>query len=150
MNDSKQVLNELLVDLFNNILRIEERALQDIEGHDLSVTEMHTLEAIGTEGERSMSEAAKKLNITVGTLTTAIAKLMAKGYVERRRTEEDKRVVLVKLTEKGKLANKVHERFHEEMIKATLEQLSSDEEEILKKSLEKLTDFFKDKYESKG
>ena len=150
MNDSKQVLNELLVDLFNNILRIEERALQDIEGHDLSVTEMHTLEAIGTEGERSMSEAAKKLNITMGTLTTAIAKLMAKGYVERRRTDEDKRVVLVKLTEKGKLANKVHERFHEEMIKATLEQLSSDEEEILRKSLEKLTDFFKDKYESKG
>jgi DNA-binding MarR family transcriptional regulator len=150
MNDSKQVLNELLVDLFNNILRIEERALQDIDGHDLSVTEMHTLEAIGTEGERSMSEAAKKLNITVGTLTTAIAKLIAKGYVERRRTDEDKRVVLVKLTEKGRLANSVHERFHEEMIKATLEQLNSDEEEILRKSLEKLTYFFKEKYESKG
>lgn len=150
MNNSKQVLNELLVDLFNNILRIEERALQDIEGHDLSVTEMHTLEAIGTEGERSMSEAAKKLNITVGTLTTAIAKLMAKGYVERRRTDEDKRVVLVKLTEKGRIANSVHERFHEEMIKATLEQLDTDEEEILRKSLEKLTDFFKEKYESKG
>lgn len=150
MNNSKQVLNELLVDLFNNILRIEERALQDIEGHDLSVTEMHTLEAIGTEGERSMSEAAKKLNITVGTLTTAIAKLMAKGYVERRRTDEDKRVVRVKLTEKGRMANSVHERFHEEMIKATLEQLDTDEEEILRKSLEKLTDFFKEKYESKG
>lgn len=150
MNNSKQVLNELLVDLFNNILRIEERALQDIEGHDLSVTEMHTIEAIGTEGERSMSEAAKKLNITVGTLTTAIAKLMAKGYVERRRTDEDKRVVLVKLTEKGRMANSVHERFHEEMIKATLEQLDTDEEEILRKSLEKLTDFFKEKYESKG
>jgi DNA-binding MarR family transcriptional regulator len=150
MNNSKQVLNELLVDLFNNILRIEERALQDIEGHDLSVTEMHTLEAIGTEGERSMSEAAKKLNITVGTLTTAIAKLMAKGYVERRRTDEDKRVVLVKLTEKGRTANSVHERFHEEMIKATLEQLDTEEEEILRKSLEKLTDFFKEKYESKG
>ncbi|MBP1918468.1 MarR family winged helix-turn-helix transcriptional regulator [Youngiibacter multivorans] len=150
MNNSKQVLNELLVDLFNNILRIEERALQDIEGHDLSVTEMHTLEAIGTEGERSMSEAAKKLNITVGTLTTAIAKLMAKGYVERRRTDEDKRVVLVKLTEKGRIANSVHERFHQEMIKDTLEQLSPDEEEILRKSLEKLTDFFKEKYESKG
>jgi len=111
---------------------------------------MHTLEAIGTEGERSMSEAAKKLNITVGTLTTAVAKLMAKGYVERRRTEEDKRVVLVKLTEKGRIANSVHERFHEEMIKATLEHLDTDEEEILRKSLEKLTVFFKEKYEYKG
>lgn len=149
MDNSKLVLNELLVDLFNNILRIEEKALHDGETKDLSVTEMHTLEAIGTSGERSMSEVAKKLNITVGTLTIAINKLIGKGYVVRRRIEEDKRVVLVGLTEKGLNANKIHERFHDEMVKATIDQLSEKEEEILIGSLSKLSEFFKEKYESR-
>lgn len=149
MDNSKLVLNELLVDLFNNILRIEEKALHDGETKDLSVTEMHTIEAIGTSGERSMSEVAKKLNITVGTLTIAINKLIGKGYVVRRRIEEDKRVVLVGLTEKGLNANRIHERFHDEMIKATIGQLSEKEEEILIGSLSKLSEFFKEKYESR-
>lgn len=149
MDNSKLVLNELLVDLFNNILRIEEKALHDGETKDLSVTEMHTLEAIGTSGERSMSEVARKLNITVGTLTIAINKLIGKGYVVRRRIEEDKRVVLVGLTEKGLNANRIHERFHDEMVKATIEQLSEQEEEILIGSLSKLSEFFKEKYESR-
>lgn len=149
MDNSKLVLNELLVDLFNNILRIEERALHDGETKDLSVTEMHTIEAIGTSGERSMSEVAKKLNITVGTLTIAINKLIGKGYVVRRRIEEDKRVVLVGLTERGLNANLIHERFHEEMVKATIDQLSEKEEEILIGALSKLSGFFKEKYESR-
>jgi DNA-binding MarR family transcriptional regulator len=149
MDNSKLVLNELLVDLFNNILRIEEKALHDGETKDLSVTEMHTLEAIGTSGERSMSEVARKLNITVGTLTIAINKLIGKGYVVRRRIEEDKRVVLVGLTEKGLNANRVHEKFHDEMVKATIDQLSEQEEEILIGSLSKLSEFFKEKYESR-
>ena len=149
MDNSKLVLNELLVDLFNNILRIEEKALHDGETKDLSVTEMHTLEAIGTSGERSMSEVARKLNITVGTLTIAINKLIGKGYVVRRRIEEDKRVVLVGLTEKGLNANRIHERFHDEMVKATIDQLSEQEEEILIGSLSKLSEFFKEKYESR-
>lgn len=149
MDNSKMVLNELLVDLFNNILRIEERALHEGETKDLSVTEMHTIEAIGTSGERSMSEVAKKLNITVGTLTIAINKLIGKGYVVRRRIEEDKRVVLVGLTEKGLDANRIHERFHDEMVKATIDQLSEKEEEILIGALSKLSGFFKEKYESR-
>lgn len=149
MDNSKMVLNELLVDLFNNILRIEERALHEGEMKDLSVTEMHTIEAIGTSGERSMSEVAKKLNITVGTLTIAINKLIGKGYVVRRRIEEDKRVVLVGLTEKGLDANRIHERFHDEMVKATIDQLSEKEEEILIGALSKLSGFFKEKYESR-
>ncbi|BDR74034.1 hypothetical protein K144316041_27420 [Clostridium tetani] len=47
MSKSMNVLNELLVDTFNDILTIEQNALQSGEFRDLSVTEMHTIEAIG-------------------------------------------------------------------------------------------------------
>ncbi|HCQ89085.1 MAG TPA: MarR family transcriptional regulator, partial [Clostridium sp.] len=118
-----QVLNELLVQTFNDILKIEQKALAESVLKDLSITETHTIEAIGMYEVKTMSEVAQSLKITVGTLTTAINKLVKKGYVERNRCEEDRRSVKIKLTRKGKLAYRIHEKFHHEMIKATVEGL---------------------------
>lgn len=146
MSKSVNVLNELLVDLFNDILQIEQNALQSGTFRDISVTEIHTIEAIGMYEARTMSEVAADLNITVGTLTTAISKLINKGYVERKRIKEDRRVVQIQLTKKGKLAYRVHEKFHADMIKDTIEGLTEDEEHVLIASLEKLNTFFKEKY----
>ena len=77
-NESKFVLNRLLVQLYGDILKIEEKSLQEGEFSDLSVTEIHIIEAIGIKGCRTMSEIAYDLSITVGTLTTAINKLIKK------------------------------------------------------------------------
>lgn len=148
MKKTQKVLNELLVQIFDDILKIEEKTLKQGPLSDLSVTEMHTLEAIGMYTQRTMSEVAQDLKITVGTLTTAINKLIKKDYVERKRIEEDRRVVLVELTKKGKLAYRLHEKFHNDMITATIDGLSEGEEEVLISSLEKLNDFFKAKNES--
>lgn len=145
MKKTKKVLNELLVQIFDDILQIEEKALRHGTFSDLSVTEMHTLEAIGMYTQRTMSEVAQDLKITVGTLTTAINKLIKKEYVVRKRIEEDRRVVLVELTKKGKLAYRIHEKFHNDMIKATVEGLTEEEEKVLISSLEKLNEFFKEK-----
>ncbi|HAG44080.1 marR family protein [Clostridium argentinense CDC 2741] len=142
----KQVLNELLVQTFNDILKIEQKALAESVLKDLSITETHTIEAIGMYEVKTMSEVAQNLKITVGTLTTAINKLVKKGYVERNRCEEDRRSVKINLTRKGKLAYRIHEKFHHEMIKATVEGLSQEEEDVLIRSLEKLNEFFKSKY----
>lgn len=150
MDKKKQILNELFVKIFNDILQIEEQALKQGALNDLSVTEMHTLEAIGMYTERTMSEVAQDLKITVGTLTTAINKLIRKEYVERKRIEEDRRVVLIKLTKRGKLAYRLHEKFHNDMIKATIEGLSDEEESTLITSLERLNEFFKKEYDLKN
>ena len=147
MNKSTMMINELLVQLFNDVLQIEEQSLKEGVLSDISITEIHTIEAIGMYNERTMSEVAQKLKITVSTLTTAINKLIKKGYVERKRIEEDRRVVLVKLTKRGKLAARLHQRFHGEMINNAIEGLSLEEEEILISSLNKLNNFFKEKYE---
>lgn len=146
-NEAEDVLNSLLVDLFNDILKIEGSVLKAGEFSDLSVTEMHIIEAIGCDREMTMTEVARDLEITVGTLTTAINRLIKKEYVERRRIEEDRRVVMIELTEKGTLAYKVHEKFHEEMIEHVLEELGINEEEVLISSLGKLDKFFQKKLE---
>ena len=144
--ESESVLNKLLVQLFRDILDIEEKCLHNSEFSDLSVTEIHVIEAISIDKERTMSEVAYDLSITVGTLTTAINKLIKKGYVDRRRIEEDRRVVLITLTEKGKEVYKFHEEFHNDMIKYTIDSFSIEEETVLVSALKKISGFFEEKY----
>ena len=150
MSKTYAVLNELLVELFNDILMIEQQALKSKEFNDLSITEIHTIEAIGMYGDKTMSEVAEKLNITVGTLTVAVNNLEKKGYVERKRSEEDRRIVYVHLTNKGKLAYRMHEKFHSAMINQVIEGLTEEEEKILISSLEKLNNFFKQRLKKIG
>lgn len=147
MYSAENMLNELFVKLFNEILQIEQLSLSKDSMKDLSIVEIHTIEAIGNSKERSMSEIAAELKITVGTLTIAINNLTKKGYVERKKVQEDKRLVLVELTRKGKLVNKVHADFHSKMVNQVTSALSEDEEIVLINILQKLIDFFKNEYQ---
>jgi DNA-binding MarR family transcriptional regulator len=149
MNKLYGTLNELLVKLFNDILRIEEQSLKDDEFSNLSITEIHVIEAIGQTQERNMSSVARDLDITIGTLTIAINNLLRKGYVNRTRSNEDRRIVLISLTEKGEAAYKHHSQFHNEMIKTTISKLSDEEMKVLISALENINTYFKEKYNLK-
>ncbi|MHC6181489.1 MarR family winged helix-turn-helix transcriptional regulator [Clostridium sp. JNZ X4-2] len=150
MNKGINIVNELLVDLFNDILVIEQKSLQYSVFKDLSITEIHTIEAIGMYKPRTMTEVACQLDITLSTLTTAINHLVKKEYVLRERSEQDRRIVYIKLSKKGKLAFRVHQKFHSDMVRETISGLTEQEETILVESLEKLNSFFKSKYNLKA
>lgn len=146
MDKTIQVLNGLLVEIFNDILKIEQTALKEGRFNDLSITEIHTLEAIGLYEGRMMSEVAADLDITMGTLTTAVQRLVKKEYVERKRVEEDRRIVQIQLTRRGKLAYRIHEKFHTDMIKNMIQDLQLQDQQLLIGSLEQLHGFLKEKY----
>ncbi|WP_240328857.1 MarR family transcriptional regulator [Granulicatella sp. zg-84] len=139
------VINSYLVKVFNEILNIEETALKTSQFSDLSIKEMHTIEAITLYDEPTSTEVANKLNITVGTLTVAIHALVRKGYVERIRRDKDKRIVRLGLTKKGKLLYRLHDKFHREMVKETLKGMNSEDVKILKMGLENLHHFLQNK-----
>lgn len=136
------VLHDILVKLFQEVLDIESKALITPEFKDISVNDMHIIEAIGEKEPKNMSSVAKIMSVTVGTLTIAINSLVKKGYVHRERSEEDRRVVLISLTEKGRKANAHHMKFHDGMIQAVLKDLDEEQQKILVKSLLNLRAFF--------
>ena len=136
------VFHDILVNLFQEIMDIEEKALITAEFKNISVNAMHIIEAIGTGEPKNMSTVAKLMSVTVGTLTIAINNLVKKGYVSRVRSEEDRRVVLIFLTEKGKRAYQHHREFHDGMVKALVEGLDEGQQKILVKSLLNLRTFF--------
>lgn len=146
MKDKLLEINKILVEIYDDVTHIEEYSIKKGAFKDLSITEIHTIEAVGMYGSRTMSEIASKLDITMGTLTTAIDKLIKKGYVERSRSEIDRRIVNVSLTNKGKLAYRIHEKFHLDMVKEIMNDFSDEEEEILLTALQKLNKHLKDIY----
>lgn len=137
------VFHDVYVNLFNRLLDLEEKALITSEFKGISINDMHIIEAIGIEQPKNMSSVAKKLQVTVGTLTIAINSLVKKGYVVRVRSEEDRRVVLISLTALGERAFHHHMKFHNEMIQATLQGLSEEETQVMARALTNLTQFFK-------
>lgn len=141
----KQTLNEILVKLFRNISNIEEQAMKTDEYKEVTANDMHVIEAIGIDCPKNMTAVAKTLGVTTGTLTISVNSLVKKGYVDRVRSEEDRRVVLVSLSENGKRAYHHHQKFHEEMIDAVVQSLTEEEKHVLEKALRNLTAFFIEK-----
>ncbi len=139
-----ETLNEVLVRLFRDIMDIEQKAIITEEFRDITNNDMHVIEAIGTGEPKNMSSIAKELSVTVGTLTIAMNSLVKKGYVHRERGKEDRRVVYISLSERGRAAFEHHARFHKAMIDSVSEQLSQEELEVLVRSLTKLNKWFRD------
>lgn len=142
--DINRTLNDVLVKLFRDINTLEERAIRTEEYRDVTANDMHVIEAIGPEGTKNMTSVARELEVTTGTLTISVNSLVKKGYVNRTRSEEDRRVVLISLSDRGQKAYLHHRKFHEEMIDAVLRELTEEEQCALEKALSKLTRFFRE------
>lgn len=142
-------LNEVLVKLFREIMTIEEQSLKKGDFKDLTVNDMHVIEAIDVYEPKNMTTVARSLNVTTGTLTISINGLVKKGYVDRIRSEKDRRVVLVSLTEKGRNAHSWHEQFHAEMVQAVIAGLDEEEQIVLQRALTDLTGFFRQMQEKR-
>lgn len=145
MASAKEIINELLVEVFNHILDIEGENLRK-HGVKLSMTEVHVLEAIKNVEVATMGNVAQKLRVTLGTLTTSINVLVRKKYVERYRDESDRRRVFLVLTKQAHDVLKIHDQFHNDMINNVIKDLNIEKDEVLVKSLENLSHYFKNKY----
>ena len=147
-DDTKEILNDLFVDIFNQVLALEKKIFeQDKNFRDVSMTETHVLEAIRKCDPPTMGTIAAKLQITPGTLTSSVNKLIDKGYVNRHRSEIDRRIVTLSLTEKGESVFQLHEEFHRDLVEAAIADLENRDD--LKKALQSMHRFFqkiKDKY----
>lgn len=138
----KAVVDTLLSDTFNSILRIEERSLKNRLTEGLSIAELHTIVAVGLHEINSMKVVAKRLDVTMATLTAAMNKLERKGFVERSRSDTDRRQVLVQLTSKGRKAFRAHESFHKRMVDSALAVLTPEEETVFVSAVGKIKGFF--------
>ncbi|MBF0776258.1 MarR family transcriptional regulator [Streptococcus azizii] len=142
MEDAK--INDYLTAIFNNVLIIEETSLRGSRFKDISIKEMHTIDVIGNEEGVTPSDVARALMVTLGTVTTSLNNLERKGYIERVRSTKDRRVIHLHLTKKGRLVYRLHQRFHNEMVRQITSDMDEAEFKVMKKGLLKLYHFLED------
>jgi len=119
--------------IFNNFKKLfypEEWLNLDLS---FSKSEIFAMLLVDRHGEIIMSQVADFINVPMSTATGIAERLVKKGYLKRERSETDRRIVVVKLTEQGKdlirdLKNTISEYIH-----LINESLTDEERQVLMK-----------------
>ncbi|RRD39474.1 MarR family transcriptional regulator [Leptotrichia sp. OH3620_COT-345] len=117
-------IEALLDEFYKTYYKIEEINLSQVI-KCLTTTELHVIEAIG-ENSLTMNELSEKLGITMGTASVAVNKLTDKYFIERSRSEDDRRKVFVRLSKKGLIAFKYHGNFHSNILEKITSEISEE------------------------
>ncbi len=143
MDHNEKMIDQVLVHLFNDLLRIEERTLQKYCG-PLSMREIHIIEAVCAQqgGDNTMTVLAAMLHVTVGSLTVAVKTLERKGYLLRQRSEVDRRRVHVIPLAPALEVEKHHRAFHVRMVSAVTEAVPPEQMDTLISGLHSINDYF--------
>lgn len=132
-------LNKVLTSLYQDI-KIEEEKFLKKRHINLTLSEIHTLDAINNSLDKSITGLASSLKITPGTFSVCVDKLIKKGYIKRVNDDFDKRKVLIDITSKSIPVLESHSYFHEKLLSYSLKELNIDINELTK-SLGKIENY---------
>lgn len=104
----------------------------------LSIGLMYFIVYIGKHENCSPGELSKAIHMDTGHTTRSIDKLVKDGFVQKKRSEVDKRSQNLALTDKGKMALEHIHSFFQQWDQIILSQLSEEEQETLCALLEKI------------
>jgi len=93
-------------------------------------------------GEKSVSDLAEKSRVSLPTISRKIDLLVEKGLVDRERDPEDRRSLVLEITEDGKHTLDQHRRHANKQLSAILESLTDAELQQIRKSLKLLRKAF--------
>ena len=101
-NEALKLKNQLCFPLYAAARKIVSSYTPYLKPLGITYTQYITFLVLWEQDGLAVSEICRQLMLDSGTLTPLLKKMEAEGYVERRRSEEDERVVQVYLTDKGK------------------------------------------------
>jgi DNA-binding MarR family transcriptional regulator len=124
---AEQTSDELLEELASFGPRQLIGALRGWHKGSLSVVHLNVLALLESVGPIPMTQLAEELDVSVASATGIVGRMEKRGLVERRHGEEDRRLVLVHLTETGTgIFRSIDERRRGHLVR--LVELLSDEE----------------------
>lgn len=127
-------VGELLTDLTLTLSALHRRFVSHT---GLTVSQSFVLSIVPGEGV-DMSTLALRLGLDNSTVTRLVETLEKKDYLERRREEQDGRVVSVYLTERGEDIVALLELSEDKLGEIVLESIPEEKREQLKETLEEL------------
>jgi MarR family 2-MHQ and catechol resistance regulon transcriptional repressor len=117
---------------------ISRYALADIEKAGLGDSDFRVLEVLLHKGPLPVNVIGPKVNLTPGSISVAVDRLLAKGFVSRTESAEDRRVRVVALTPRGKSVITPIFRAHVETLNKVFGGLSRQELRQLEQQLKRV------------
>ncbi len=136
--DGMMSSNEILVAL-RRIMRaidLRSKALEKQVG--LTVPQLLVLQVLNEADRLNVSEIANAVNLSQGTATSIVQRLVAKGLVSKQGSSSDRRMVMVALTARGKSKLAASPELFQEKFTERFEQLDSWEQKMLISAVERI------------
>lgn len=89
----------------------------------ISMAQLHIMYTLQRGGEMTMSRLADVLNVSLSNATGLIDRLEERGFIERNRVPEDRRVVLVRVTPEGERMLREIDAMSDEILRTVLDRL---------------------------
>jgi MarR family transcriptional regulator, organic hydroperoxide resistance regulator len=103
---------------------------------DISSTNFHILSMLDRHGEMAMGRLADKLDVSLSNASGLIDRLEDRGFVERIRVPDDRRIVIVRATDLGRSTLVELEVLKDGMVQSLLDQLGATQLERVALALE--------------
>ena len=113
-------------------------ALANFEESGLGLSDFAVLEALLHKGPLPVNVIGPKVNLTPGSISVAVDRLVAKGLVSRAESAQDRRVRIVTLTPRGKSVITPIFRAHAATMEKVFSGLSRDEMRQLEQQLKRI------------
>ena len=126
-------VKEFFVEFTNKVIGIDGKKL----GVDFSFSQLKALSAFKEEKEYTMGELARNIQVAMPAMTDMIDSLEKEGIVQRNRDEEDRRIVKVRLMDRGKVMRREFMEIRRRELEETFKRLSQKDWNDLISYLEK-------------
>jgi DNA-binding MarR family transcriptional regulator len=123
-----------------NLKCIEDKPLDFGLGIKLYKSEMHMISVIGESHGANITRIAEQLNITKGAVSQVVNKLHKKDLVRKVQEVDNKKEILLILTDKGKMVFDKHQLFHQHIF----ECFASEVKDVKIENIE-IVDYFLEK-----
>ena len=132
------------VELLNYLRMIKEKSIRiDKKNSDIcqmvSPVEAHVILTCAAKKHCVMSQLAKSLSLSLGSVTSIIDKLEKRKLVVRTRCDKDRRKIYIHLTKEGKKLYALVQKAHLQFTRSMLQELSNQEQNLLLKLLRKIS-----------
>src|SRR6476660_5361568 len=136
-NETSTPVHAWLV-MMKAVQAIQRYALANLEETGLGLSDFAVLEVLLHKGPLPVNVIGPKVNLTPGSISVAVDRLLAKGLVSRAECSQDRRVRIVALTSRGKSVITPIFRAHVETMEKVFSGLSRHELRQLEQQLKRV------------
>ncbi|MDY4129010.1 MarR family winged helix-turn-helix transcriptional regulator [Peptostreptococcus porci] len=136
---------KLIIALHRNIDKIDKRTMKLAQKEGLTFGQFEVLEVLYSKGDMSIGNVMEKILSSVGTISVIVNNLVKLDYIERLPCENDKRICILHLKDKGR---DVIERVvikNTEMLEESFSMLTEEEKENLLITLKKIGGIYEER-----